>query len=313
MDPLRLSCERDGFFTRTMAYDAGYDDRTIAAMVRGKVWFRFRRGYYSFTDIWSSLDEVERHGVRCRAVLHSLGDAVALSHVSGALAHGLSVWGVDLSRVHVTRLDGATGRIEGDVVHHVGRCSPGEVLEVEGLPVLDPTRCALELGSTCSSESALVTFDSLLRRALADPAELFARFHAMARWPGVQHLHVPVRMADGGAESPGESRGRWLFWKLGLPAPVCQYPVHDDDGVLIAMCDWGWPDLKRLGEFDGKIKYGRLLKPGQTAGDVVFAEKRREDLLRELSGFPMIRLTWEDYDRPRVTGQRLERHLRGIG
>jgi hypothetical protein len=311
MDPLRLICERDGFFTRTMAYDAGYSDKTIATMVRTKVWHRFRRGYYSFTDIWSSLYEVERHRVRCRAVVHSLGDAVALSHVSGALEHGLSVWGADLSRVHVTRLDGATGRIEGDVVHHVGRCSPDDVLEVDGLRVLDPVRCALELGATCSSESALVTFDSLLHLGVADPAGLHARFEAMARWPGVQHLHVPIRMADGGAENAGESRGRWQFWRFSLPAPICQYPVYDADGVLVAICDWGWPELKRLGEFDGKIKYGRLLKPGQTAGDVIFAEKRREDLLRELTGFPMIRLTWDDYDRPRVTRQRLERHLRG--
>jgi hypothetical protein len=29
-----------------------------------------------------------------------------------------------------------------------------------------------------------------------------------------------------------------------------------------------------LGEFDGKEKYGRLLKPGQTAADAVFEERR---------------------------------------
>ncbi len=36
-----------------------------------------------------------------------------------------------------------------------------------------------------------------------------------------------------------------------------------------------------MGEFDGRIKYGRLLRPGQEAGDAVFEEKRREDAIRD--------------------------------
>src|SRR6476646_10129042 len=106
MDPLRLIGEELGFFTRAMARDCGYNDKQVTAMVRGRVWCRFRRGYYTFTEIWNSLDEVQRHLVRSRAVLHSLGEHVALSHVSGLLAHQIDVWGGSLQRVHVTRLDG---------------------------------------------------------------------------------------------------------------------------------------------------------------------------------------------------------------
>ena len=47
------------------------------------------------------------------------------------------------------------------------------------------------------------------------------------------------------------------------------------------------------GEFDGKVKYGRLLKVGETAGDVVYREKLREDALRDL-GWQMVRWTWSD-------------------
>src|SRR3712207_8138753 len=32
--------------------------------------------------------------------------------------------------------------------------------------------------------------------------------------------------------------------------------------------------------FRSKVKYGRLLKPGQDPGDAVFEEKRREDAMR---------------------------------
>ena len=46
------------------------------------------------------------------------------------------------------------------------------------------------------------------------------------------------------------------------------------------MCDFGWEDDRHLGEFDGKIKYGRLLREGEEPGDVVFREKVREDAIR---------------------------------
>jgi hypothetical protein len=313
MDPLRMLCEHDGFFTRAMARDAGYDDKAVSLMVRTRVWHRFRRGYYTFTDIWASWDDTERHLVRSRAVLHSLGDCVALSHVSGVVAHGVQTWGVDLSRVHVTRLDGGAGRVEGDVVHHVGRCMEADVVEVQGLRTFAAVRCAIECASTTTPESALVLFNSLLHRGHADVDDLHRQFESMGSWPGMRRLHIPVRLADPGAESVGESRGLWVFWRLGLPRPEVQYEVRDSDGVLRGTCDWGWPEEHLLGEFDGKIKYGRLLRPGQDPGEVVFAEKHREDELREISGCAMLRLIWSDYDRPQLIRRRAVRLFRRTG
>lgn len=313
MDPLRFVCEQDGFFTRAMAREAGYDDKTVTRMVRAQVWTRFRRGYYCFTDIWASLDATAQYRVRCRAVMHSLGSNVALSHLSGVLLHGIDVWDPDLRHVHVTRLDGAQGRIEGDVIHHEGQWAGNEVVEVDGLRVLAPVRCALEYGSRVTAEAALVVLDSMLHHDLADEHMLDRKFRAMAAWPGMRHLHVPVRMADGRAESVGETRGRWTFWRMGLPAPDLQVKIYDSKGELRGICDWGWLDQGVLGEFDGRVKYGRLLKPGQDVGEVVFAEKQREDELREITGCRMIRLTWNDYYRPQVIRTRLLRLLRQSG
>lgn len=58
-------------------------------------------------------------------------------------------------------------------------------------------------------------------------------------------------------------------------------------------------------EFDGRIKYGKLLAPGQSINDVVFAEKRREDLIREATDGRVIRVVWEDYDHPHGTARRI--------
>jgi|tagenome__1003787_1003787.scaffolds.fasta_scaffold20837286_2 hypothetical protein len=313
MDPLRFLCDQDGFFTRATAREFGYDDKAVSQLVRSKVWHRFRRGYYSFTDIWMSSSEVEQHLARARAVLHSLGDAAALSHVSGVVARGIETWDIDLTRVHVTRLDGGAGRVEGDVVHHVGTCTPDDVVELDGLRMLPLTRCAIECASMASSEAALVLFNSMLHLDLAAPEDLYRQFDAMSSWPRVRHLHVPVRLADPRVESVGESRGLWAFWQLGIPKPEIQFDVRDSDGVLRGTCDWSWPGEGVLGEFDGKSKYGRLLRPGQDPGEVVFAEKRREDELREITGFRMLRLIWVDYQRPRLIKSRFEQLARRTG
>ena len=314
MELLRTLAELNGFFTRAQAIAAGHEDKELTAGVRHGVLIRFRRGYYTFADLWAALDEVAKHLVRLRAVLDSLGPAVAASHVSGALLHGITTWGVPLDRVHVTRLDGGASRIEGDVVHHVGS-HPGRRRGRGGRPT---GRCA-----RTDARSSAPRWAPRSRHwwrstpssttGWAPMTSCVARFEQMEHWPRTRHLHVPVRMADAGADGAGESRGRWLFRLQGVPAPVVQYEVHAADGTLLGTTDWGWPAHGVLGEFDGRVKYGRLLRPGQEPGDVVFAEKQREDLLRETTGSRMVRLVWEDLGRPRLTGERVRRQLRRGG
>ena len=310
MDHIRLLAEIRGFFTRAEALDAGSKDKDLIGAVRSRVLVRFRRGYYTYADLWSSLDEVGQHVVRARAVQHSLGAAAVLSHVSGAVVHGIAVWGVDLSRVHVTRLDGGAGRIEGDVVHHVGTAGMDVAEDVHGLGSFAADRCVVEAATVATSEQALVLFDSFLHLELGEHYDLRKRFEAMCWWPRTRHLHLPIRMADGRADSPGESRGRWLFRASGLPAPALQYKVVRPDGTVAGTSDWAWREYGLLGEFDGRVKYGRLLKPGESPGDAVFREKRREDELREMTGWPMFRLIWSDYDHPVATADRIRRLIR---
>jgi hypothetical protein len=82
----------------------------------------------------------------------------------------------------------------------------------------------------------------------------------------------------------------------GLPAPELQREMFGPDGRLIARVDFCWEEQKTIGEFDGKIKYGRLLKPVQRIEDVIFDEKLREDALRDL-GWQIVRWLWRDLNR----------------
>lgn len=296
-----------GFFTRDQARRAGYDDRAVARQFRSGAWHRIRRGYYTFPVLWAAADDVQRHLITCRCVLDSMGDAVALSHISGCLAHGVEVWGISLDQVHVTRLDGGAGRSEAGVVHHEGLVTLDEVVEVDGMRVLPAARCVLEGGSAATSEQALVLLNSALHKSIASMDAIGTQFDRMAHWKFTQHLHVPVRMCSDKSESVGESRSLWLFWTQHIPAPDQQAAVYDEHKNLLGHADFAWAKYGGLGEFDGKVKYGRLLAPGQSPGDAVFREKVREDRLREATGAWMFRLIWADLSSPALTAQRLRR------
>lgn len=303
-DPLRIIAAHEGVFLRSEAIGMGYDDAAIKQSLRAGIIVRVRHGCYCFADVWKLASPEQRHLILARAVARTTPGNIAFSHTTALLLHGVEVWGADLSRVDVTRLDTGAARLQRDVHHHVGKLTENDVTDVGGLIVTTPQRAVLEAGCWLSAEKGLVIADSALHLGLCTPDDLARVFDVLNHWRGSQPLHVVLRLADGRRESPGESRGAYLFWRYGLPRPIFQYEVYDETGTLIATVDFGWPEHGVLGEFDGKVKYGRLLKPGQDPGEVVFQEKRREDLLREATGATMRRIVWDDYDHPRYTARR---------
>jgi hypothetical protein len=309
MDILRLKAETQGFFTRDDALALGLDDRSIRRAISLKAWHRIRNGAFTMSDLWPA-DPVEQHAIRCRAVVAKLGGAVALSHTSAAVLHGLQLWQPDLSQVHVTRLDGGAGHAEAGVTHHEGLIVAGDVMFRDGLQVTTPARAALETASLDNAEAGLIALDSVLHLCLTTAEDLVSTYNLMQSWPGLRKLQVVVRLADGGAESIGESRSRYLFYVQNLPAPQLQFVVRDDRGEVVGISDFAWPEHRLLGEFDGRVKYERFARPGETPGDAVFREKRREDRLCEITGWRMVRLVWSDlYDGP-GTADRIRRLMR---
>ncbi|MBA2465070.1 MAG: type IV toxin-antitoxin system AbiEi family antitoxin domain-containing protein [Nocardioidaceae bacterium] len=310
MDELRILAVMHGFFTRSEAIAAGHDDKSVERLIRLKVWTRVRPGAYTFSDLWQPLTARERHRTTSHAVMRRFGDRVALSHVSAAIEHGLDDWGLDLSTVHVTRLDGGAGRFEAGVQHHEGLLLREDLEHRDFGPVVMPARAALEAGSISTTETAVVVLDSLRRLGLATPDEIDRVARLLRSWPGALHLQVAVRLADGRSGSVGESRARYLCYAHALPAPELQFEVHGPAGELIGIADFAWPAHALLGEFDGKLKYGRFLRPGELPGDAVFREKVREDQMRAATGWGMVRLIWRDLERAALTAARIRAQLR---
>lgn len=302
-----IAVQNGGFFTRAEALDCGYTDRDLADARRAGMVRRLRQGAYSPSAIYDAQDEVGRHLILARATVAWQRGAVALTGVSAAAAHGLTLVGHDLTTVQLVRLDGGASRREVLARHHVVR---GDIVQqiatVAGVLATDLPRTVWEVAAHASLEAGVSTADSALHRQpdLVEP--LAALTSALGRRPGSRRARMALDLADGRSQSPGESYSRVLFFRHQLPPPVPQYPVVDTAGHTMGFADFGWEEDRHLGEFDGKIKYGRLLRPGQSAGDVVFSEKRREDKMRgELYG--MTRWTWPDLmpDRSRAFIQRL--------
>jgi hypothetical protein len=312
MDEYFLEIEaRNGFIARGEVLAAGLDDRFIRCQLRTRRWTRIRKGAYLFTSSWQELDPEERHRRLARAVLHSHGDRVVLSKVSGLLMHpGIDCWDVDLSRVHVTRRDSRAGSVERDVVHHEGPIADDDIVEIDGLLVSTESRCAVETIALAPLEAGLVVADSVLHRGRVDHDRLWEELARMQRWRGSRRADVVLRLADGRSESVGESRSRYLFWSQGLPKPDLQVKIRDAGGSLVGVVDLGWLAHGTLYEFDGRVKYGRLVKPGQQPSDVLFAEKRREDAIREATGCSIVRATWADLSQPRELAMRVRARMK---
>lgn len=290
-DLLVPTCLAHGAFLRSEALAVGLDDAALRRAVRAGLLIRIRHGAYAFADQWNQADEAARHLTLVRTVVRMCPGRVAVSHHSAALLHGMDVWEVPLSRAHLTRLDGNAGRTLVDAVHHEGVCLPDTMTTKSGLTVVAPARAALESALLLDVEHGLCVVDSGLRTGLFTAEELLLQGDQMRAWPGAQHLQLITRLADGRSESVGETRCRFMMWRGGLPAPSLQYEVYDR-GTLVGISDFAWPEHGLLGEFDGKVKYGRYLRPGEDPGDAVFREKQREDVLRRVTGWGVVRITW---------------------
>lgn len=307
---MRNICQEKGVFLRAEAIGVGYDDRALARLRRGGEVRRVSHGAYTFADLWEAADERTRHGWLARAAYRTAKADVALSHVSGVLEHTTAHWGLDLSAAHLTRLDGHAGRRGRGSHQHRGRILEGDVVKVNGVQATAPVRACLELTTVAGVEASLVSVNAMLNAEKCTLPELRARYErSIEYWPSTLATDLVLRLADPRISSVGETRSFHLLWRSGFPAPIPQYEVRDERGRVVAIVDFAWPELGIFLEFDGKVKYQALLKEGEDPGDVVVREKRREDLVRRLTGWKCLRLVWADLEKPERTVAWLRREF----
>ncbi len=178
---------------------------------------------------------------------------------------------------------------------------PERCESIDGLPVATLARTVVDVARVVPFPAAVAVADRALASktgvasdpacARVDRADLDRELAAQCGSRGRARAADVVRFADGRAGSPGESISRAGMHALGMPVPELQREFHDRHG-LIGVVDFWWPEAGVVGEFDGRVKYEREdLRGGRTPGEVVVAEKRREDRLRAL-GLRVVRWDW---------------------
>lgn len=285
------------------------NDRAVTRRIQREGLVKVRRGAYVSPETWQQCDQAGRFGLLGRAVLAQANTPLVLSHSSAAAEYGAPLWGFDLSIAHVTRTDGLSGRRGRDVHQHEGRMGRGDLVVLNGVPVMNPARTALECVILGGAEAGLGVVNHMLHRGLTTETLLNIQYVEMESWPDTLTTEVVLRLADKRIESLGETRTFYCCYQHGLPCPVPQYEIRDASGRVVARVDFAWPELGVFLEFDGRIKYEKLLKDGERASDVVLRERDRERMICRLTGWRCLRVTWAELSDSRRLAARIREEL----
>ncbi|QGN35029.1 type IV toxin-antitoxin system AbiEi family antitoxin domain-containing protein [Microlunatus sp. Gsoil 973] len=290
------------FLSRELAA-SGIEFGEIRQLQRNGELERLRRGAYIEP---AALSETERHLLLVKAAMAMSESDSVVSFGSAAVLHQLPVEKDRITRVHLTRKRNSSGRVRRGIHVHVAPLSEADLSQVDGLAVTGLDRTVVDLARTTTLGMAVAAGDAALRRGM-DREAARDQLELARRRRGIRTARRAVELIDGRSESVAESLSRVIMSNNDLPLPELQVEITGGGGFA-ARVDFLWEDAKVVGEFDGYVKYGRLLAPGEQPGDAVFKEKIREDRLREL-GYIVVRWVWDDLLHPQRLVARIRRAL----
>ena len=270
------------------------DDLARATRMRGQELTRLRDGVYVRTRDFNALTPGQRHRTRVHVMqlVANLGSHTAFARESAALVYGLPLIGTipeQVQLVKTTRRGGRQSRTSRTLTAPQG----SEIVEVDGLRITSVRQTLVDLGRRSSFACSLACIDQALRLSMTSKDALFDLLEQQPGVVGNGRLRKAIDYADARSESPGESLSRAVMIEHHIPMPELQFIVYDADGVLVGRVDFAWPEFKVVGEFDGRVKYGREMS-GRPLEDVILAERRREIEIEAASRTRMVRWMWAD-------------------
>lgn len=222
----------------------------VASGVLSRTELRSRAWRPLFKDVYADAQLAISHPVRCAAVSRwILPTGAAIAGRSAAALYGAGVVRLDEPIDVLVPADQRLGPVRGLTVHSAD-CSEHDLVGRAGMLITTPQRTSWDLAQWCPVEDATAIVDSLVRRRLVTIEELHDLARARTGAKGWKRMGRVADLADGGAESPQESRLRVRLVLAGLPAPVTQF-VIERDGRFVARVDLAWPQWKIAIEYDG--------------------------------------------------------------
>ena len=283
-------------------------DRELRALVRSGGLERLHREVYLRAG--DDVRPEERYRLRVEAYVRQRredGTDPVLAGPAAAVVLGLPLAHRPPDVIHVT-CAGSSGRAARGLTRPVAPPYGGGVVVRSGVRVVAARRTVLDVARLLSLVAGVVAADAALRAGECTQADLTATLAGMRGLKGVAAARLCAALASPLSESPGESWSAVVLHAAGLPDPRRQAEFSDGRGI-IGRTDFWWPEHGVVGEFDGRVKYGRRNPSGRAPEDVLWDEKVREDRLRAL-GLVVVRWTSEDLRHPESLCARLRVLLR---
>jgi len=206
------------------------------------------RGAYVAAQVPDSID------LRAAALRLVVPETAVVTDRTAAWLHGVDI--LPRSAVHQPPplcVFGSTGsRLRRpQVASGIRALTEDDVTIVLDVRVTTPLRTALDLGRSLWRFDALAALDGFLRIGVPHEHILLSveRFRGQR---GVVQLRWLAPLAEGRAESPGESALRLHWYDAGLPRPELQWWVCDHNGVALYRLDIALPDIRFAAEYDGQ-------------------------------------------------------------
>lgn len=131
--------------------------------------------------------------------------------------------------------------------------APDEVREVDGMRVTTVARTAFDLGRLLPHTEAVPILDALMNETELDADEVWSLVDANPGIRGIDRLRTSLAQADGGAESPLQTRTRLLLQNTGVPGLETQIPLFDQWGLVCTRVAMGWRRWKVAVECDEAV------------------------------------------------------------
>ncbi|TFD23758.1 type IV toxin-antitoxin system AbiEi family antitoxin domain-containing protein [Cryobacterium sp. TMS1-13-1] len=296
------TCEApyDGLIPAEALRASGMNSHAVDSLLKRGELVRVRRGWYVLAPRWEKIGADGRYRFFVRATAARAERDLMFSHRSAAVFHGLPLIGPWPKGVQAIDPDSAGGSSSRLLTTHRGPVDPSSLV-IDGVRVTSLSRTLVDVAATSSFLVGVTMVDHVLHREAArmaaaqksgsvgappiTQATLLTELDWVHPRNGHRAAERAITFANGLSANPGESLGRVRFEELGFEIPELQVRF-DVDGRTYYV-DYFWRGVRKIGEFDGHIKYTRAaVMAGRDIVQVVMDEKDRESILRpEVNSF----------------------------
>jgi predicted transcriptional regulator of viral defense system len=242
-----LAAQHHGILTDAQIKSVGLTRSQYDFHVRQGAWTRLFDGVYRHASIGSTWES------DLFAACLTGGEGTIASHRSAARLYGLA-GGTD-ELIEITCRRWRRSRYPTLVVHETKAMDAADFTSVDGIPTSTVERTLLDLGAVKGPLTVRMAFDRAVSTGLTTWSRVDRTLRRLAKSgrPGVTRLRAVLELRSPERRVPESERETLLLElmaRFGLPAPVPQVEVRDDDGRLLARVDAGYPEHRIAIEYD---------------------------------------------------------------